>query len=39
MGNLATEIFSGPSLAGGLRVTEEEMAGHLLQSLTSDSTP
>src|SRR4029077_13579928 len=39
-GNLATEIFFGASLAGGLRVpTRESDRGHLLQALTSDSTP
>ena len=40
MGNLATEIFFGPSLAGGLRVpTLANAGGHLLETLTSDLTP
>ena len=39
-GNLATEIFFGPSRAGDLRVARRESAAeHLLQALMSDSTP
>src|SRR5262249_40650562 len=38
-GNLATEIFSGACLAGGLRVPTRETAEVLLEALISDSAP